>query len=307
MKIEPGDFQALVELAMSNTSVAHMRPVIEKELLHYDILFSLDQAGLLDKLVFQGGTALRLCYGGNRFSEDLDFAGGRDFSSTQLSDIKQCLEDYIGTRYGLKVNVKEPAALKQDEKYAELNVDKWQISIVTAPARRDLPQQRIKIEVANVPAYTRNPLPLRNSYDFLPDGYEDTLIYTETLDEILADKLIALCATQKYIRHRDIWDLPWLLQQGGELRVELVTKKISDYHLPQFEQLLDRRMNSLGTIINNAAFKAEMQRFLPSDVFTRTLGKDKFSDYLEQTLKALLNSLKERLYSPEQTSQAFKM
>ncbi|CDG92427.1 hypothetical protein XBP1_330002 [Xenorhabdus bovienii str. puntauvense] len=28
---------------------------------------------------FQGGTSLSLCYGGNRFSEDLDFAGGKDF------------------------------------------------------------------------------------------------------------------------------------------------------------------------------------------------------------------------------------
>ena len=53
-----------------------MRPVIEKEILHYDILFCLDQAGLLKDLVFQGGTCLRLCYGANRFSEDLDFAGG---------------------------------------------------------------------------------------------------------------------------------------------------------------------------------------------------------------------------------------
>lgn len=40
-----------------------MRPVIEKELLHYDILFTLDKAGLLSALTFQGGTSLRLCYG----------------------------------------------------------------------------------------------------------------------------------------------------------------------------------------------------------------------------------------------------
>ena len=37
-----------------------------------------------------------------------DFAGGNDFSSEQLTDMKQCLEDYIGKRYGLEVNVKEP-------------------------------------------------------------------------------------------------------------------------------------------------------------------------------------------------------
>ncbi len=38
-----------------------MRPVIEKELLHYDILYALDEARVLDNLVFQGGTSQRLC------------------------------------------------------------------------------------------------------------------------------------------------------------------------------------------------------------------------------------------------------
>lgn len=79
---------------------AHMRPVIEKELLHYDILFVLEQAGLLDHLTFQGGTSLRLCHGAPRFSEDLDFVGGRDFASSDMAAIKTCIEAYLGARYG---------------------------------------------------------------------------------------------------------------------------------------------------------------------------------------------------------------
>ncbi|MBF4248549.1 nucleotidyl transferase AbiEii/AbiGii toxin family protein, partial [Vibrio anguillarum] len=86
----------------------------------------------LDKLTFQGGTSLRLCYGGNRFSEDLDFAGGKDFSSAMLADMKHCIEKYIGERYGLEVTVKEPKDLKQDHKYSELSIDKWQIAVVTS-------------------------------------------------------------------------------------------------------------------------------------------------------------------------------
>ncbi|PHM77017.1 hypothetical protein Xcab_02435 [Xenorhabdus cabanillasii JM26] len=143
------------------------------------ILFCLEQSGLLDDLVFQGGTSLRLCYGGNRFSEDLDLAGGNNFSSNQLTDMKQCIEDYIGTRYGLEVTVKEPETLKQQPEYSELKISKWQIAVITSPDRKDLPKQRIKIEVANIPAYTRNILPLRNNYDSLPDGYNDTLIHIE--------------------------------------------------------------------------------------------------------------------------------
>lgn len=253
MKIEAADFSALVDRAMANTHLTHMRPVIEKEL----ILICLDASDLLDKLVFQGGTCLCLCHGGNRFSENLDFAGGTDFTSQDLAKIKECIEDDIGSRYGLEVSVKEPTSLRKDPKYAELAIDKWQISVVTFPGRKDVPRQRIKIEVANIPAYTKVPLPLRSNYDFLPDGYEDTLIYTETLDEVLAYKLIALPATQSYVHHRDIWDIPWLLQQGAQLNLAMVSRKVLDYQLADFEKRLKQRRQSLPQILASSDFTAE--------------------------------------------------
>lgn len=37
------NFNSLVELAMKAGNRSHMRPVIEKELLHYDLLFALDE------------------------------------------------------------------------------------------------------------------------------------------------------------------------------------------------------------------------------------------------------------------------
>jgi len=105
----PENFKTLVELALASTpNQISMRPVIEKELLHYDILFALDKNHLLDLLTFQGGTSLRLCYGSPRYSEDLDFAGGKNFSRKEFLEIKNCLEKYIGDRYGLEVSVKEP-------------------------------------------------------------------------------------------------------------------------------------------------------------------------------------------------------
>ena len=36
------DFQSLVATAMTSPGLSHMRPVVEKELLHYDLLFTLD-------------------------------------------------------------------------------------------------------------------------------------------------------------------------------------------------------------------------------------------------------------------------
>ncbi|SPZ03604.1 Uncharacterised protein [Proteus mirabilis] len=79
MKIDQENFALLVNKAMQVGNVSHMRSVIEKELLHYDILFALEKGGLLNKLTFQGGTSLRLCYGGNRFQRRSGFCWREGF------------------------------------------------------------------------------------------------------------------------------------------------------------------------------------------------------------------------------------
>ena len=294
-RIDKADFDELTALAMSGPGRAHMRPVIQKELLHYDILYSLDNAGLLDRLTFQGGTSLRLCHGSPRYSEDLDFVGGGDFSRQQLEPVKDCIERYIGRRYGLEVSVKEPWQLKDDREHTGLKIDKWQIVIVTAPAHRHVPRQRIKIEVANIDACSREPKALRLNYDFLPEGYGDTLVLTETLEEIMADKLVSLVNTTGYARNRDIWDLRWLKQQGVKLRTDWVTKKIGDYRIEDYAAKLVLMLDRLPEIVDGDVFKREISRFVPREVTARTLGKPKFNQYLIAEVSGLLEQVRTAL------------
>lgn len=282
------NFNLLVERAMHDNKLAHMRPVVAKELLHYDILFSLEKDGLLDALTFQGGTSLRLCYGAPRFSEDLDFVGGRDFSSAKVQGIKKCIEKYIGERYGLEITVKEPKEMAVEADYADIKVDKWQVRITTAPEKKDLPKQKIKLEVANVPAYSHVPQAVKQNYDFLPDGYEDMLIMTESLDEIMADKLVSLPSCQRYVRHRDIWDLRWLKQHGAKINKEYVLAKIKDYKVEKYPEKLNDIINRLDSIVRGREFMDEMSRFIPVDVQERTLKKDKFLEFLVNEVKELL-------------------
>ena len=284
-------FSKLADLAMAQGGRGHMRPVIEKELLHYDILFGLERDGLLDEMTFQGGTALRLCYGSPRFSEDLDFAGGRSFSRARVDGIKASLEAYIGQRYGLEVMVREPSALVDEPGYRGVNVDTWQISIVTAPTRPDIPRQRIKLEVANVEAYSRAPRSLNLNYEFLPDGYGDMLVLTESLDEIMADKLVSLVNTQRYVRYRDIWDLRWLKQQGATVNVEWISNKIEDYRINDYGSKLVKMRNSLPDIVRSSGFVNEMSRFLPDEVQQRTMAKPKFLDFLATEIDGLLGEV----------------
>jgi len=289
------DFQSLVATAMTSPGLSHMRPVVEKELLHYDLLFTLDKENLLDKLTFQGGTSLRLCYGAPRFSEDLDFVGGHGFVSEQLMAIKDCIEHYIGKRYELEVTVKTPSALKKQAEQQDLNVDKWQVAIVTSPEQKHLPKQRIKLEVANIPAYSREPRALQLNYDFLPEGYGDTLIMTESLDEVMTDKLVSLVNCQRYVRHRDIWDLRWLKQQGAAVNMKWLANKLSDYGIMDYTDKLNEMWQNLPEIIHGDAFKAEMTRFIPMDVQQRTLSKSKFYDHLSNEIRGLLANVKQAL------------
>lgn len=291
MKSNKESFEQLVTRALEEGGRAHMRPVIEKELLHYDILFLLDKEGYLEQLTFQGGTALRLCYGAPRFSEDLDFVGGRSFKGAHLLEMKSVIERYIGDRYGLEVIVKEPKDLKDESGYEGINVDKWQISVVTSPLRKDLPRQRIKIEIANVEAYTRVPNSIMHNYTFLPDGYRDTIILVESLEEIMADKLVSLVNCQKYIRYRDIWDLRWILRQGASLNVEFVSKKINDYRVEDYLVKLRAMTGQLNDIVHSQPFLDEMGRFIPMDIQERTLLKQHFNTVMANEVSGLLGEL----------------
>jgi predicted nucleotidyltransferase component of viral defense system len=302
------DFNELVALAMALPGRVAMRPVVEKEILHYDIFHALDKVGLLKHLVFQGGTSLRLCRGSSRFSEDLDFAGGKDFSASSMLPIKSCIEHHIGERYGFNVEVKEPREMSLLPELDGVKVDKWQISIETAPQQRDLPQQRIKIEIANIPAYTRELVPLRSNYDFLL-GYNSVLVNTESLDEVMADKLIAFPASTKVIRYRDVWDLAWLVQQGAKLNPALVELKIADYRIVDFPGLLAAAIARVPGIVTGKPFKDQMLRFIDSDTIAKTLENPEFLEYLTMSVNGLLSKLASVLSDPhsEGESSVFKM
>lgn len=92
-------FDRLVDQALQGqTGLKSLRVVVEKELLHHDILREMSAAGLLKGLTFIGGTCLRACYGANRLSEDLDFTAGASFRHEALSDLGSSVAQGIGIR-----------------------------------------------------------------------------------------------------------------------------------------------------------------------------------------------------------------
>jgi predicted nucleotidyltransferase component of viral defense system len=81
-----------------------MRDLIKQEQFEMEVLDRLRSGRFLDRLVFGGGTMLRLCYGLDRYSVDLDFwllnkNGEKDFDHTAwFSGLRQFLARHYEIR-----------------------------------------------------------------------------------------------------------------------------------------------------------------------------------------------------------------
>jgi hypothetical protein len=295
------DFDRLVDRVLKqNSSLTGMRTIVEKEILHYDIFNALSTESILGSLVFQGGTSLRLCRGSSRFSEDLDFAGGRDFTAETMSRLKKCLEEYIGQRYGLPIRVKEPAPGKSGN--SGVRVEKWMVTVQTQPENSSFPSQKIKIEIANVPAYTCEHVEIRKNYDFL--GPQKILVFAESTSEVLADKVAAFPTSlfesdgssasenSRLIRHRDIWDIAWLLKNGAKLDPKFVNDKINlDYRVPNYMALLENAIKRLPEIAESEQFQVQMQRFIDPATRSTTIGSLDFVRTMASDVRSVFSQM----------------
>ncbi|MDP1586948.1 MAG: nucleotidyl transferase AbiEii/AbiGii toxin family protein [Prosthecobacter sp.] len=281
-------FDQLVNEALrSRSDLTTLRPVVEKELLHHDILREMSEAGLLTGLTFIGGTCLRACYGSARLSEDLDFTGGSDFKKNDLATLARVLTERLQTRYGLPVSVSEP--VKTSGK-----VSTWKLTVETRPGQRHLPAQRIHLDICAIPSHDPRPMMLRNLYgvDF---GTSGLILQAQSREEILADKIIALAFRENCVKNRDLWDIAWLVQQGVALPADLIPLKVRDHQREdaEFLTLLQERVNGLKTRPEmRADFMKEMRRFLPAATVRDTIEKESYWTYLtqvvaEQSLRAI--------------------
>jgi len=275
-------FDLLVTEAMKRQGrLASLRSVVEKELLHHDILREMSSAGMLNDLTFIGGTCLRACYGSNRLSEDLDFTGGVDFRCETLIDLKGVLVERLRAKYNLHVEVSEPVRETG-------NVDTWKLKVVTHPDQRNLPVQRIHIDICSVPSYDRRPMLLRNHYG-VEMGTSGLIVQAESREEILADKIVAFALRPNRIKNRDLWDIGWLKQQNVPLQPELVVKKIADHHrdIGNFlESVEDRKGKLHEDPAIRKEFIHEMRRFLPPQIIAETVEQEDFWRYLTDMVQA---------------------
>ena len=284
------DLAYMVELAMQdNPDLDGLGSVVEKEILHYDILHGLQKGGYLDRLVFIGGTALRLFHGARRFSEDLDFDGGAGFTIAQMSGLESYLQSYLSNRYG-EATVSPPKRLIEDGDQA---VATWRINIVTKPERRDVPRQRIHLDIAGNPGHSARPMQLKRNYQVLPDGCGDMVIQTRTKDGILADKLVAFPATldRRNPRWRDLWDMHWLARIGAGVDAGLVQERVQVQQVADYADRLADATRRIPEFIGSDGFVRQLSRFLDKPTAAATVFRPEWRECAARDLQALLGGL----------------
>jgi predicted nucleotidyltransferase component of viral defense system len=285
-------FDKLVTEALQNQpQLSSLRIVVEKELLHHDILRILSENNLLKDLTFIGGTCLRCCYGGVRLSEDLDFTGGNKFTRANFSTMGEVLTENLQEKYELVVQVNEPIKDKQ-------NVDTWKVKIITRPQQKDLPAQRINIDICAIPSYEKRPMMLLNPYG-IDMGTSGLIIQAQSREEIYADKLLAFAFRPNRIKYRDLWDIVWLHGQGLKPRFGLIPNKLRDrnYSVDYFLDTFNERKKLLAENSDEMKleFKREMNRFLPNEQVSRVVEQENFWGFITHLMEELGNQVRQNI------------
>lgn len=269
-----------------------MENVVEKELLHHDILHFLHKEGYLERLTFIGGTALRMCYGSNRLSEDLDFTGGLNFNSREFDGLAQKLQQHLVNLYQMEVAVNEPVKDTSD-------TSTWKITLEKPPRAYGEKLQRMHIDVCAYPS-------LDKQYHAAVDHYHigskiaGLPIGVESQQEILADKIIAFAYRARRIKPRDVWDLAWLNQQQISMPIDMVREKLvlRQKSKNEFIGLIQKHSMMISHDSETKSdFFNEMSRFVTPEISANTLDNDHFwpyvgsvvHRYVSQTIEGLEN------------------
>lgn len=259
-----------------------------KEIIQEIVICGLSRAGFFDEAAFYGGTALRIFYGLNRFSEDLDFAllkPNKDFDLTKyFSYIEKEVQAYgLNLRVLAKEKTKDSnilsAFLKGDTKEHILIF----FSNNNLQSNNSLKDIKIKFEVDINPPSGAN---YEFKYKLLPSPHQVRL-YDET--SLFAGKIHAiLCRNWNYrTKGRDLYDYIFYLSKDTAVNLELIKQKLIDsgFILKDEEFSLDilkEMLNKKFKEINYNDAKEDVISFI-NDIDSLDLWNEEF--FIEITKK----------------------
>lgn len=221
-----------------------------KEIFQEITLLGLYRGDFFKEAVFYGGTSLRILYGLERFSEDLDFSLLKKDSQFDIEKYFPHIEsefEALGIPVSLSKKVKkgdgniDSAFLKNDTAIYTLGIEAKGIENIHSGVKL-----KIKIEVDTNP-----PLKFQNESKtlLLPITFN---VRTMTLPNLYAGKMHALLfrTWKNRVKGRDWFDFEWYVKKGVKLNLE---------HLGQ-------RMIESGDLSGQPLSKEKFQEFLNTKI-----------------------------------------
>lgn len=199
-----------------------------KEIFQEIALLGLWRAKFYEKAAFYGGSALRILYGLNRFSEDLDFTLLKPMKDFSLSSYNQAIVDELNG-FGFQVEVKtknknvitniESAFLKADSKKQLIEIKAPQDILGRIHHMHTI---KIKMEIDTNPpgSFSTEVKTLLQPIPFF--------VKTLTQPDLFAGKVHAiLCRPwQKRVKGRDWYDLVWYISRGTSINLNHLRERL---------------------------------------------------------------------------------
>lgn len=235
-----------------------------REILQEIALVGLWRAKFFDQAAFYGGTALRILYGLDRFSEDLDFTLFHPNSKFSWNPFAKTVIDEIRS-YGFEVFMDEKVKSAESAiRSAFLKTNTHEAMLLVGQQPLDIHPDtliRIRVEVDTDPLiqysvephFLREPLPVP--------------IMAVTQTELFASKVHTALfrAWKNRVKGRDWYDLVWFIRKGIKLNLPFLENymKASDA-LESTESLtMEKLIFLLETRINDINFESLLADIRP--------------------------------------------
>jgi len=239
-----------------------------RETIQIQTLKIIDQHGFFKNIAFVGGTALRILYDLNRFSEDLDFSliNAENFDFLRMSE--QLIKSFLLLNIDLQINSKT----KNNVHVAQLKFSKLLYELGLS----SLPDQKlyIKLELDMNP-----PLGAVLEYTMQKNFFG---IRHYDLPSLYAGKLHAVLH-HKYTKGRDYYDLMWYLTKRIEPNLTLLNNAITQSTAKQSKLDIDDLKASLTKRLQKTDFQevyADLETFIRDPLELKVLNLSNFLNLL---------------------------
>ena len=190
-----------------------------KEITQEVVLSGLARAGFFKNAVFQGGTCLRILYGLNRFSEDLDFALIQPNSSFEWKPFLYSLKIELEA-FGYHLEVQDRSSVANPVKVGFLKEDSLGKLLFIHHRNQGVPKAiKIKLEIDTNP-------PAGGAWEEKFIDFPVTVpVLSHDLPSLFAGKSHALLC-RPWEKGRDWYDFNWYVGRKSRVNFDLLTHAI---------------------------------------------------------------------------------